>query len=249
MSYATDLVQISQSDAVMTISLNRPDKQNALTQEMYFAMVEAIEAADQDDSVRVLILTGEGPHFTAGNDIADFLSTDAPIEEVGAVVFLRTIASFSKPVVAKVRGNAIGIGTTCLFHCDLVYSDDTSRFAMPFTQLGLCPEAAASLLLPRLVGHQKASELLLTGKRFGAEDALGFGLLNDLVDASELDDLVAQTAAGLAQLPAESVRLTKALLKTEDESVADRMVREFKHFETQLHSDTAKAIFEKFLNK
>ena len=104
MSYATDLVQINQTDGVMTISLNRPDKQNALTQEMYFTMVDALDAADSDDDMKVLILTGEGPHFTSGNDIADFLASDAPIEEVGAVVFLRRLAKFSKPVIAKVRG-------------------------------------------------------------------------------------------------------------------------------------------------
>jgi enoyl-CoA hydratase/carnithine racemase len=249
MSYATKLVQINLSDGVLTISLNRPEKQNALTQEMYFAMVDSLKTADSDDSVKVVVLTGVGPHFTAGNDIGDFLAADAPIEEVGAVVFLRTLSEFTKPVIAKVRGNAVGIGTTCLLHCDLVYCDETATFAMPFTQLGLCPEAGASLLLPRLMGHHKASELLLTGKRFGAHEADDFNMLNGIIAVDELDDTVTKIAATIARLPEQSVRLTKALLKTDEEAVSDRMGREFKQFETQLHSDTARAIFQQFLNK
>ncbi len=249
MTYETDWVQSLVHDGILTVTLNRADKQNALTNDMYMKMVNILESGDSSDLVKVIILQGDGPNFTAGNDIADFLATDRPIEEVGAVVWLQCLSRMQKPVIAKVRGNAVGVGTTCLLHCDLVYSDTSSKFSMPFAQLGLCPEAGVSLLLPRLVGHQKASELLLTGKRFSAHEALELGFVNQVTEPEALDDTVTVVAEQIAQLPQESVRLTKQLLRTEPESVSERMRREFALFEKQLHSDTAKAIFEQFLKR
>ena len=249
MTYKTDWVQSYVQNGILTITLNRADKQNALTHAMYMKMVDIMQSGDASELVKLVVLQGDGPNFTAGNDIADFLATDKPISEVGAVVWLNCLATMSKPVIAKVRGNAVGVGTTCLLHCDLVYSDNTAKFSMPFTQLGLCPEAGVSLLLPRLVGHQRASELLLLGKRFYANDALEMGIVNQVTEPDALDEVVSEVALQLAELPQESVLLTKQLLKTESESVTDRMSREFALFEKQLHSDTAKAIFEQFLNR
>lgn len=249
MTYETDWVQSYVQNGILTITLNRADKQNALTHAMYMKMVDIMQSADASDLVKLILLQGEGPNFTAGNDIADFLATDKPIEEVGAVVWLNCLAQLTKPVIAKVRGNSVGVGTTCLLHCDLVYSDTTTKFSMPFTQLGLCPEAGVSLLLPKLIGHQRASELLLLGKRFYANDALEMGLVNQVAEPEALDELVSEVAGQLAALPQESVRLTKQLLKAEPESTAARMSREFALFEKQLHSETAKAIFKQFLNR
>lgn len=244
-----DNILVKQADGVLTITINRPDKQNALTQAMYQAMIEAMTSVEHDDAVKVIILEGAGEHFTSGNDIADFLAANQPIETLSVVKWLRKVDEYTKPIIAKVRGNSVGVGTTVLLHCDLVYCDDTSLFAMPFTQLGLCPEAGASLLLPKLIGHQKASELLLLGKRFGAEEALGFGFINEICPSHELDEIVWDVAQQLCALPPESVGITKSLLKTTPEPVSDRMTREFALFETLLQSDTAKAIFKKFLSK
>jgi len=243
------LITINKSEqGVLSICLNRPDKQNALTQDMYFSMQEAIKSADLDDTVKVLVIEASGDHFSAGNDIADFLATDRAIEETGAVIWLRSIEQFTKPIVVAVKGNAVGVGTTCLFHCDLVIVADDSKFAMPFTQLGLSPEAGISLLLPKLVGYHKAAELLMLGCKFTAQEALDMGLSNRVVARSELESTVADLASQLANLPSESLRITKQLLKTEPEPTSERMTQEFQLFEKQLHSDTARAIFKKFLS-
>lgn len=242
-------IHSSLENGILTISLNRPDKQNALTNTMYMSMVDIMTEANTNANVKVLVLSGNGAHFTAGNDIADFLAEDKPIEQVGAVVWLRCLSSFTKPVIAKVTGNAVGVGTTCLFHCDLIYSDESSKFSMPFTQLGLCPEAGVSLLLPRLIGHHKASEYLLLGKRFYAQDALEMGIVNEIVAADELDSKVTEVAQQLALLPDDSVLETKRLLKRNEESIGARMDEEFARFGELLRSDTAKAIFQQFLNR
>ena len=249
MTAGNDWIKHSIENGVLTVTLNRAEKQNALTNDMYMTMVGIIRQGDSNNDVKLLVLEGEGANFTAGNDIADFLAADMPIEELGAVVWLRTLSTFSKPIIAKIKGNSVGIGTTCLFHCDLVYADTTTKFNMPFTQLALCPEAGVSMLLPRLVGHAKASELLLLGKRFNAAEAHEMGLINQVTEPEELDEVVAEVIAQLTRLPQESVILTKQLIKTEAEPLADRMTREFALFEKQLKGETAKAIFNKFLNR
>lgn len=249
MTETNNLIESNLDNGILTIYLNRPDKQNALTNAMYMAMVDIMTEADNNSDVKVLVLAGRGAHFTAGNDIADFLAEEKPIEQVGAVVWLRCLSAFTKPVIAKVTGNAVGVGTTCLFHCDLIYSDDTSKFSMPFAQLGLCPEAGVSLLLPRLIGHHKASEYLLLGKRFYAEDALEMGIINEIVATDVLETTVTEVAQQLASLPHESVLETKRLLKRNVESVDERMDEEFARFGELLRSDTAKAIFQQFLNR
>ena len=207
MTVSNNLIESTLDNGILTIYLNRPDKQNALTNAMYMGMVDIMKEADRNDDVKVLVLAGRGPNFTAGNDIADFLAEEKPIEQVGAVVWLRCLSEFTKPVIAKISGNAVGVGTTCLFHCDLIYSDDTSKFSMPFAQLGLCPEAGVSLLLPRLIGHHKAAEYLLLGLRFYAQDALEMGIINEIVATEELDAKVSDVAQQLAALPQESVLL------------------------------------------
>ena len=235
-------------NGICTIQLNRPEKQNALTQAMYEDLIAAFNEAAETSEVRVVILSGIGEHFTAGNDIADFLQAEGAIEEIGAVRWLYVLHHFKKPVIASVQGNAIGIGTTCLFHCDFVVADNTATFCMPFTSLGLCPEAGVSLLLPAMVGHQKAAQLLMLGEKFNASDALAMHMINHCVTPDERDAVTQAMATRLCQLPADALSITKKLLKTPTEPLEDRMSREFKLFEKQLKSDTARAIFKQFLD-
>lgn len=237
------------TDGICTITINRPEKQNALTQTMYNDLITSFQEAAEDDLVMVVILAGAGEHFTAGNDIGDFLNAEGPFDENGAVRWLKALHNFEKPIIATVSGNAIGIGTTCLFHCDLVVADTTTKFCMPFTALALCPEAGASQFLPQMVGHQKASQFLLLGETFSAEEALTMNMINHCVAPEERTEVTQAMAEKLSRLPAESVRISKALLKTPVEAISDRMSREFKLFEQQMKSDTARKIFEKFLNK
>ena len=241
-------VLTSITDGICTIQINRPEKQNALTQAMYNDLMSAFNAAAEDENVAVVILSGVGDHFTAGNDIADFLAAEGAIEELGAVRWLRVLESFEKPIIASVSGNAIGIGTTCLFHCDLVVADDTAKFCMPFTSLGLCPEAGVSQFLPNLVGHQKAAQYLLLGEAFSAEDALAMQMINYCVAPDERLAKTEEVATRLARLPSEGLRVSKQLLKAPYEPASERMTREFREFERLLHSDTAREIFQKFLS-
>ena len=190
---------------VSTITFNRLDKKNALTEAMYSALAEAMQQAATDDAVRVLVIQGDASVFTAGNDIKDFLehpptSTDAPVFR-----FLRQLVSFPKPLIAAVAGPAVGVGTTMLFHCDLVYAGDNAAFAMPFVNLGLCPEAGSSLLAPQLVGYQRAAELLLLGEPFLAETARDLGLVNRITAPTEVNELAGAQARRLASKPMSSL--------------------------------------------
>src|SRR5262249_22274086 len=157
----------------------RPEKKNALTGEMYLAMNEGLRQADTDADVRVVLITGTEDCFTAGNDLVDFANAK-PGETSPAILYLRTLAATKKPVVAAVSGIAVGIGTTMLLHCDLVYADSRARFQLPFVNLGLCPEAGSSVMLPGLVGHRKAAALLFFGEPFNAETARELGLVNEV---------------------------------------------------------------------
>ena len=206
-------ILIHTDGGVSTITFNRLDKKNALTEAMYSALAEAMQQAASDDAVRVLVIQGDASVFTAGNDIKDFLehpptSTDAPVFR-----FLRQLVSFPKPLIAAVAGPAVGVGTTMLFHCDLVYAGDNAAFAMPFVNLGLCPEAGSSLLAPQLVGHQRAAELLLLGEPFLAETARDIGLVNRITAPTEVNALALAQAQRLASKPMSSLLETKRLLK------------------------------------
>lgn len=204
-----------QQDGLLILTLHRPDKRNAINTEMYLALTEALRQATQDDAVHVVLLQGQSDCFTAGNDLADFvdkssLSADDPILQ-----FLHSLADFPKPVIAAVAGPAVGIGTTMLLHCDLVYLEDNARLQLPFVELGLVPEFASSLLLPRAVGHLKAAELLLLAEAIDASEALRLGLANRVVAAGELLGLAREQGLKLAAKPPKALQQSKALLKQE----------------------------------
>jgi enoyl-CoA hydratase/carnithine racemase len=245
----TDHIVTSISGNILVIRINRPEKKNALSLSMYTVMGDALERAEANPQVRAIVLTGSGGCFTSGNDIADFLQSNPTGTESPAIRFLGKLGAAGKPVIAGVTGLAVGIGVTMLLHCDLVYAADTATFQLPFVNLGLVPEAASSMLLPRLMGHQRAAELVLLGERFDARTAHELGLVNAVVPASELAGIVDQRAAALAAKPPLSLRLTKALLKREPESISSRMAEEGKYFSRQLESPEAREAMEAFIER
>jgi enoyl-CoA hydratase/carnithine racemase len=244
-----DHIVTSIAEGILRIQINRPEKKNALSMAMYTAMADAMASADTNSAVRVIVLTGTNGCFTSGNDVADFLQYNPTGEESPAIRFLKTLATASKPVIAGVNGVAVGIGVTMLLHCDLVYAADSATFQLPFVNLGLVPEAASSMLLPRLIGHQRAAELLLLGERFDARTAQEIGLVNAICPAGELMTFVQQRATALAAKPPASLRITKALLRREPESIAARMAEEGRHFGKQLGSPEAREAMEAFMQR
>lgn len=237
---------------VLTITLNREEKKNSLTHAMYSAIAEALESARDDDSVRVVVLRGSASVFSAGNDLGDFQNTSDD-EGLARPVhgFLHTVAQFPKPIVAAVCGPAVGIGTTVLLHCDIVYAGTNAVFSLPFVNLGLCPEAASSLLLPRIVGHARASELLLLGESFTPQTALESGLINGVLEPEEALEKAAETAAKLAAKPQKSLLATKSLLRSEQlrGDIIDRIETEAEVFGKMLTEPAAKEAFAAFMEK
>lgn len=247
----SDHVLVERNGSVVTLRMNRPGKRNALTQAMYAALADGLDAAAADSAVRVVVIAGAGGHFTAGNDLGDFLAepprdgSDRPVTR-----FLRTISRFAKPLIAAVQGNAVGVGTTMLLHCDLVYADETAKLQLAFVNLGLVPEAASSLLLPRMIGTQRASELLMLGETFSAADAERYGIVNKVLPAGELDAYVGERAALLAAKPAGAVRSTKYLIRySQTGTVAERMAEEGALFAAGLQSDEAREAMTAFMEK
>ncbi|GMV02812.1 MAG: enoyl-CoA hydratase [Burkholderiales bacterium] len=234
----------------MTIALNRPAKKNALTASMYGAMADALRATEADPAVRCIVIHGSAEAFTAGNDLEDFLN-DPPLGDDAPVFhFLSALPACTRPLVAAVAGPAIGVGTTLLLHCDLVYAGDNARFALPFAQLGLCPEAASSLLLPMVVGRLRAAEKLLLGEPFGAAEAHEMGLVNEVLPAGETIGHALAQAGKLARLPASSLRVTKRLMKTGLEAaIGQRMREEGTEFRAMLTAAAAREAFGAFLGK
>ncbi|MEI7537497.1 MAG: enoyl-CoA hydratase, partial [Comamonadaceae bacterium] len=204
---------LDKSHGVLTITLNRLDKKNSLTRTMYAGMAQALAQADADAALSAAVIQGHETVFSAGNDIGEFLNRLSSGEESPAFQFLRAISVFSKPLLAAVCGPAVGIGTTMLFHCDLVYAGDNAAFSMPFVNLGLCPEAASSYLAPQLMGYGRAAEALLLGEPFLAETALEMGLVSRIVPPSEASALAQRQARKLATKPLGSLIETKRLLK------------------------------------
>ncbi|OJH36017.1 enoyl-CoA hydratase [Cystobacter ferrugineus] len=235
---------------VLTLTFNRPQKKNAFTAEMYSLAAQALRDADTNDAVRVVVLAGAGGSFTAGNDLKDFLENPPKGEDSPVFRFLHTLAHFTRPIVARVEGVAVGIGTTLLLHCDYVAASERAVFSMPFVNLGLSPEGASSLLLPRLAGMALASELLMFGEPFDAATALRAGLVNRVVPDAELESLVSSRAAALASRPVESVRLTKKLLREPLRAAVDETLsREGALFMQRLASAEAREAFNAFLSK
>lgn len=233
---------------VLSISFNRPEKMNALTRSMYGQLASELNSADQDFGIRAVILTSEGEHFTSGNDITDFLEHPPTAEDSTVAAFLAAIHNFSKPLIAAVKGNAIGVGTTMLLHCDIAVASEGAKFALPFTSLGLVPEAGSSLLLPRMVGHHRAAELFFIGDSFDAEYAEEIGLINYI--AADPYEKAHEIALKIAKQPPQAIINTKALIKANiHDSVAAVMKAEFEIFSMALQSDEARSAFMQFLNR
>lgn len=234
---------------IMTISINRAEKKNALTPNMYQDMANALSHASDNDAVKVVHIRGEGDGFTAGNDIEYFAQRKEgdTIAEINA--FMQALRTCTCPVVAEVHGVAVGIGTTLLLHCDLVYSAPNTKFCMPFINLGLVPEYASSYILPRIAGRRKASEWLMLGEVFGAEEALQFGILNDIVPSEELTGKVVSVCKKLAAKPTFALKQTKLLMSNEDDAIEKQISAELDVFLEALSSDAAKEAFDAFINK
>jgi enoyl-CoA hydratase/carnithine racemase len=245
----TEHVLVSQTDGVCELRLNRPEKRNALTRAMYDTLWEAIVRAEADEAVRVILLSGAGASFTAGNDLGDFLSGPAAgEEESGAPRFVRLLPRIRKILIAAVQGSTVGIGVTLLLHCDLVLAGRSARLSMPFVKLGLVPEAASSLLLPNLIGHQRAAELLLLGTPVDAANALNMGLVNRVVEDDVLHEEARAWAATVAAQPAGALRATKQLLRSET-GVTSRIEEELRAFQERLGSVEFKSAAQAFFNK
>ncbi|WP_293748441.1 enoyl-CoA hydratase [Limnohabitans sp. Rim8] len=234
---------------VMTITFNRLDKKNSINSTMYAAMADAVAQAGADPSVRVVVFQGHESIFSAGNDIGDFLSQPPSTQESPVFRFLRGIATFEKPLLAAVAGPAVGIGTTMLFHCDLVYAGDNAAFSMPFVNLGLCPEAASSLLAPKMFGYHRAAEALLMGEPFFAEAAQEVGLVNRVVPPTEVNGYAQAQARKLAAKPLSSLIATKRLMKGDQQAVLQKMDEEGQSFGRMLREPAAKEAFGAFMEK
>ena len=242
-------ILVELADGRLSIRMNRPDRRNAITVAMYAALADSIEGAAEDPDVRLITLEGAGEDFTAGNDLADFLAempppgtTDIPVWRL-----LRALAKNEVPIVAAVHGNAVGIGTTMLFHCDLVIAEEGTRFIMPFVDLGLVPEAASSLILPQLAGRRRAARYLLLGESFGPEEAREFGLVSHVAPKGGLDEAFEATSAALLTKPAQALRLTQRLLRRGPTGeILERMELENGHFAERLTSDEVRTAITAF---
>lgn len=236
-------------DQVQIIRFNRPDKMNALTKDMYADLARLLNEADGDFGVRVVLLASTGENFTSGNDIMDFMSNPPTSEDSTVAAFLSSLLNFSKPLIASVKGYAVGVGTTMLLHCDVVIADKTAKFSMPFTSLGLVPEAGSSMLFPALVGYQRAAKIFLTGEEFSSDYAREIGLVADVVDDADLEAL--KVARLIAEQPPKAVLNTKALMKaSQHDAVAAVMKAEFQIFSLALESEEfADAVMKKMSKK
>jgi len=247
----SDHVRVEQQGEILAITLARPDRRNAITVAMYAALADAIEGAAANPEVRVVTLRGEGQDFAAGNDLADFLDAAPRLdEEIPVWRLLRVLATCETPIVAAVHGNCVGIGTTILLHCDVVIADDSARFSMPFVDLGLVPEAASSLLFPRLAGRRRAARYLLLGEPFGIDEAAAIGLVSHRAHAGTLEDKLREIVGTLLAKPPEALRQTQRLLRrgARDE-ILERMKLESSLFAERLASSEVKEAISAFFEK
>jgi enoyl-CoA hydratase/carnithine racemase len=241
-------VEVARNGAVLELTLNRPAKKNALTNAMYRALNVALHEAERDQGIGAVLIAGSGGVFSAGNDIGDFVASVSGGDMAGAD-FIRKIAVFSKPLVAAVDGLAVGVGTTMLLHCDLIYATPAARFSLPFVDLGLLPEAGSSLLLPRRVGMARASAWLLAGESFAAEEAREAGLINAIVDPDALLATAREKAAKLAAKPRTALLAARKFLRGDKEEILARIDAELDAFRAALASPQAQAALAAFLNK
>lgn len=243
-------IQSSVEDGIQTITFNRPARKNAITAAMYQTLADALHAGEADGSVRAILIAGQPEIFTAGNDLEDFMKAPPQGDDSPVFQFLTAISTTEKPLVAAVRGAAVGVGTTLLLHCDLVYAGRGARFSLPFAQLGLCPEAASSLLLPQLIGYRQAAAKLLLGEPFGADEAFAMGFVNQVLDDDAVLAHARAQALKLAALPASAIRATKRLMKGDAAAdIAARMQKEGSIFRALLSSPEAREAFTAFFEK
>lgn len=237
-----------QEDSILVLSFNRSEKMNALTRSMYSGLATGLNEAAGDFGIRAVILTSEGQHFTAGNDISDFMNNPPTSESSEVSQFLESLLNFPKPLIAAVNGNAVGVGTTMLLHCDVVVASSTAKFSMPFASLGLVPEAGSSFLFPQLVGYQRAARIFMTGESFDAPSAIEMGLVTS-IDNDPLNAAM-KIAQLIAEQPPQAIINTKALLKARShDAVAAVMKAEFEIFAMALQSEEAMEAFIKFMSK
>jgi enoyl-CoA hydratase/carnithine racemase len=243
------LITSELSNQVLVIRFNRPEKMNALTKEMYAELARLLNDANGDFAIRAVVLSAEGDHFTAGNDILDFMSSPPTSEDSTVAAFLGSLLNFTKPLIAAVKGHAVGVGTTMLLHCDVVIASDTAKFSMPFTSLGLVPEAGSSMLFPALVGYQRAAKIFLTGEEFSPEFAREIGLVAEVVEDAESEAL--KIAALIAEQPPQAVLNTKALMKASKHDAVEAVMKaEFQIFSLALQSEEfADAVMKKMSTK
>lgn len=242
----------SKKNRILTIEFNRPEKKNSITSAMYQMMADALKDGENDAAISVILFCGKPDIFTAGNDLEDFMNSSSlgDIADRPVAQFMLHLIGATKPVIVAVAGAAIGIGTTMLMHCDMVYAADNAKFSMPFTKLGLCPEFASSMLLPQTVGYQRAAEKLLLGEAFSAQEALEMGLVGKVLPPLELLPYAYAQAAKLAALPASSLRTTKSLMKaSQKDAILAKMWEENKHFGAMLLAPEAKEAFGAFFEK
>lgn len=243
-------IRLELEQGIATLTLNRPDKKNALTVEMYDAMVQGLRGFDADPAARVILIRSEGDAFTSGNDLKDFMNAPPAGPESPVFHLLMTLVDLETPLVAEVNGLAVGIGTTLLFHCDLVYAATSARLQMPFVNLGLCPEAASSFLLPRFLGMPKASELLMFGDPFSAADALEMGIVNAVYPDAQLRTETQARVEKLAAKPAAALRATKRLLREDLRAATKASIeKEAALFIERLASPEAAEAFTAFFEK
>lgn len=246
----TDHVIVTDEDATRVITMRRPDKKNALTQGMYFAMADAITSAQTDDGIRSIVISGGSGVFTAGNDLEDFAKANTSNSDadrpLAATTFLKALADNEKPLIGAVDGIAVGVGTTMLFHCDYVLASTTATFSTPFIHLGLVPEAASSLLAPRAMGHHRAFSMLVMGRTVSAEEAREAGFVNLVVASGHTEVEARKVAREIGALPKDAVALTRKLLKPPREDIVRRMDEESRHFGERLKSDEARNAFMAF---
>lgn len=246
----TSHIQTESRDGILKIRFNRIDKKNAVTLEMYRAMTEALKEAELDPTIRVAFFCGHRDCFTSGNDIQDFINSPPQDETSPVLSFLKAIMTFKKVMVAAVSGIALGLGTTMLLHCDLIYCSTRAKFKFPFVDLGLCPEAGSTYLLPQLVGYQQASELLLLAEAFGAERALKMGLINGIYSPEELEEKAWEKALILASKAPKALLMTKALLQENKIAPTTEAMRtESRNFLELLGGPEAQEAFRAFIEK
>jgi enoyl-CoA hydratase/carnithine racemase len=239
-------------NGILTIEFNRPEKKNSITSGMYQIMADALKDGQDDPAVRMVLFCGRPDIFTAGNDLVDFANhkARANVGDLPVAQFMASLIALTKPVIAAVAGAAIGIGTTMLLHCDLIYASEEAKFSMPFSPLGLCPEFSSSLLLPQIVGYQRAAEKLFLGEFFSAYEAHEMGLVNRVLPHDELLEFACGQAAKLSALPASSLRTTKQLMKSaQAEMVKSRILLENSFFSEMLSSPEAGEAFSAFFGK